>query len=89
MGPGDDASCGGVPGLTCLMGQPLVTPTGITSPGHACAPRPAGSAGPYSSRSAGTAVCSGTGRYAGGATVRAEAGGTADARKHPGALRTQ
>ncbi len=45
MGPGDDASCGGVPGLICLFGQPLVTPTGVTQPGYACAPRPAGSAG--------------------------------------------
>ena len=45
MGPGDDASCGGVPGLMCLYGQPLVTPTGVTQPGYACAPRPAGSAG--------------------------------------------
>ncbi len=45
MGPGDDASCGGVPGLVCLFGQPLVTPTGVTQPGYACAPRPAGTAG--------------------------------------------
>ncbi len=45
MGPGDDTSCGGVPGLECLFGQPLVTPTGVTQPGYACGPRPAGSAG--------------------------------------------
>ena len=45
MGPGDDASCGGVPGLSCLFGQPLVTPMGATSPGYGCAPRPVGSAG--------------------------------------------
>ncbi len=44
-GPGDADSCGGVPGMTCLFGQPLVTPTGVTQPGYACAPRAAGTAG--------------------------------------------
>ncbi len=44
-GPGDTESCGGVPGLVCLFGQPLVTPTGVTLPGYACAPRAAGAAG--------------------------------------------
>lgn len=44
-GPGDDASCGGVPGNMCLFGQPVVTPTGTQSASYGCAPRAAGSAG--------------------------------------------
>lgn len=44
-GPADDASCGGVPGMICLYGQPVVTPTGSQLPAYGCAPRPAGSAG--------------------------------------------
>ena len=44
-GPGDDASCGGVPGLQCVYGQPLAI-IGINSAAaYACAPIPAGGAG--------------------------------------------
>ena len=45
MGPGDDASCGGVPGNMCLFGQPLVTPTGPQLASYGCATRPNGTAG--------------------------------------------
>ncbi len=46
QGPGDTASCGGVPGLMCLFGKPLPTLAGGAEPAqYACAPQPAGSAG--------------------------------------------
>jgi hypothetical protein len=44
-GPGDDASCGGVPGLVCQFGQPIPA-GGSTAPAqYACAPMPAGGPG--------------------------------------------
>jgi hypothetical protein len=44
-GPGDDASCGGVPGLKCLFGTPLPPPFGTAISAYGCASRPGGSAG--------------------------------------------
>ncbi len=44
-GPGDDASCGGVPGLQCVFGMPLAVIGLNTVAGYACAPIPAGGAG--------------------------------------------
>lgn len=44
-GPGDDASCGGVPGLTCLFGKPMPAGGSAPPPQYACAPLPAGIAG--------------------------------------------
>ena len=45
MGPGDEASCGGVPGLECLFGTPLPPPFATATSGYACASRPKGSPG--------------------------------------------
>lgn len=44
-GPGDDAACGGVPGLVCLLGTPLPTAGSPSVPTYSCAPVPAGTAG--------------------------------------------
>jgi hypothetical protein len=44
-GPGDDAACGGVPGLVCLYGSPIPAGGNPASPTYACAPLAAGSAG--------------------------------------------
>lgn len=44
-GPGDDASCGGVPGLMCLFGTPLPPPFGTAVSAYACAARPKGGPG--------------------------------------------
>jgi len=41
MGPGDDASCGGVPGLGCVYGDPIGTSGGA----YVCAPQVSGAAG--------------------------------------------
>lgn len=44
-GPGDDTSCGGVPGLLCVFGKPLPPPASTASPVYACAAQIKGSAG--------------------------------------------
>lgn len=52
-GPGDEASCGGVPGLLCVYGKPLATIAGGAPPAqYACAPQPAGSAGAMCTKTA-------------------------------------
>lgn len=45
QGPGDAASCGGVPDLECLYGQPIPPPGTPAMLGYACAPRPKSTAG--------------------------------------------
>lgn len=54
-GPGDDDSCGGVPGLTCVYGQPLPPPNGSALATYACGPQPKASPG---SNCNGDAECS-------------------------------
>jgi hypothetical protein len=47
QGPGDEKSCGGVPGLECFYGQPLPSPMAPAVPGYACALRPKGAPGAF------------------------------------------